>query len=81
MSEKVKNGSVGASSSFPLYPTTQTSTVAAATSVSCQERHREPKALDRIELVRIATGIDLGEARCRRQFGVTAKLSHVLERS
>ena len=31
----VKNGSVGASSSFPLYPTKQTSTVATARSVSC----------------------------------------------
>jgi hypothetical protein len=36
----VKNGSVGASSSFPLYPTKQTSTVATARSVSCQQ----PKA-------------------------------------
>jgi len=34
----VKNGSVGASCSFPLYPTKQTSTVATETSVSCQYR-------------------------------------------
>src|SRR5258705_10017958 len=32
----VENGSVGASSSFPLYPTKQTSTVATARSVSCR---------------------------------------------
>src|SRR5258707_11434080 len=35
---RVKNGSVGASTSFPLYPTKQTSTVATATSVSCHEQ-------------------------------------------
>ena len=40
---RVKNGSVGASTSFPLYPTKQTSTVATATSVSCQERKVDPR--------------------------------------
>src|SRR5258708_40293154 len=39
---RVKTGSVGASSSFPLYPTKQTSTVASARSVSCQQETHAP---------------------------------------